>query len=150
MLSSSTYSSVISSTKGLNFFWWQSLNRRSISSLMEKVTLKAMVYISIYNTTTKGFREENLNIHYGKKLPWNKWDISQDIIQLKTIWRRNCWMDTISSQCQDIICINQCCHCFKPIIKYSGSVSKNVNGHFCYLSTQWYDKTISEMVGWRV
>ena len=53
-------------------------------------------------------------------------------------------MDTLSSQCQAIMCINRCCHYFKPRIKYKGSVSKIVNEDFCSGYTQWYDKTILE------
>ena len=32
-------------------------------------------------------------------------------------------MDTFSSQCKSIMCIKRLCNCFKPRIKYKGSVS---------------------------
>ena len=50
---------------------------------------------------------------------------------IKTIYRGNFSMNTSSSQCQAIMCINRWCHCFKPRIKYKGSISKNINEDLC-------------------
>ena len=56
----------------------------------------------------------------------------------KTIGRRNCLMDIISSQWQAIVCVKGCCH-YLSHNQTKKELFLNINELFCYISTQWYD-----------